>query len=614
MAVTVTSSITGPYIPNGATTVFAFDFKAGSADEIDVYRDTGDGWSVIPSADYTAFVDTDLEGGTVEFTVAPGVGSGSLYIVSEPMFTREGQYTGEGPFTPKGLNAQFDKAAVRDIALKRDVGRSIKAPLGEEADLTLPAAGSRASRFLSFAADGQTIVLSEGTGADLGLRQDLAEIGGQIIRFGRTTVEARLASELYLTDYADLADGPDWTAAIQKAELDAYNAGRALRVPPGVFGYSDDISLRCDVLGSGRLSTRFDKLAAGCTIYHQNGCLRGLTIGPTAVIPGDSSHGLVLNTASRKVTDDVWVQYHGGDGVRFEHGNNCRLAVTSIYNEGRGVFFPAGNDGDNNTCDVWADVRRNGLAGFEIEHNANISLIAGRMRGMVIAQTNGQRAVVNNDFDVILAGRAHNLQVYAEYGPKSVWQRSSLLTSFVQYTSLDWTTFLNEADDTNVISMPPSAANSRVTLVDLFRKIVLFGTNNVGRLELTQIGDRAFSLDALGSGLAQTLALGSTLTIQKNGLPIRATATSGATLNFGSIGAGATVDRTLSPALTAALPAQVAVSASPRFAMPAGIVWSAFVTGGSDPATDPVVITVRCANLTSSPVAVNGVFNISLAV
>ncbi|WP_052757305.1 hypothetical protein [Sphingobium chungbukense] len=169
MAVTVTTTISGPYIPNGATTVFAFDFKAGSADEIEVYRDTGADWELVPGADFTATVDPEQEGGDVEFSVAPAIGSGNLYIVSEPFFTREGQYTGEGPFTPKGLNNQFDKAAVRDLALARDVGRSIRAPLGE-AGFEMPRAALRANKYLAFDAAGGAY-LAEGGPAPLPMWQ-----------------------------------------------------------------------------------------------------------------------------------------------------------------------------------------------------------------------------------------------------------------------------------------------------------------------------------------------------------------------------------------------------------------------------------------------------------
>ena len=187
MAVTVTSTISGPYIPNGATTVFAFDFKAGSADEIEVYRDLADGWEAVPGADYTASVNPDDEGGQVEFSIAPGAGTGDLYIVSTPLFTREGQYTGEGPFTPKGLNNQFDRAAVRDLALARDVGRSIKVPLGEEPAI-LPRVADRALKYLAFDADGQPLpvtgvidlLLNEAVGVPAG-STDMGEPSGDLL-------------------------------------------------------------------------------------------------------------------------------------------------------------------------------------------------------------------------------------------------------------------------------------------------------------------------------------------------------------------------------------------------------------------------------------------------
>ena len=217
MAVTNTTSITGPYFPNGATTVFAFDFKAGSAGEIGVYRDLASGWFLVPSGSYTAFVDPEQEGGTIEFSVAPASGSGNIYIVSDPLFTREGQYTGEGPFTPKGLNNQFDKAAVRDIALKAEVGRAFKVPLGETGG-DYPRADQRANKFLSFDADGDPL-MSSGTGSDAGLREDLASIGGADLigtSNGRTVQDYIDGDKLEIAIVSDTqpVDTPDQRAAL----------------------------------------------------------------------------------------------------------------------------------------------------------------------------------------------------------------------------------------------------------------------------------------------------------------------------------------------------------------------------------------------------------------
>lgn len=60
--------------------------------------------------------------------------------------------------TSKGLNNQFDKAAVRDIALKRDVDRAFKVPLGEAA-IDYPSSADRANRYLAFDADGKPVAL-----------------------------------------------------------------------------------------------------------------------------------------------------------------------------------------------------------------------------------------------------------------------------------------------------------------------------------------------------------------------------------------------------------------------------------------------------------------------
>ena len=250
MAVTVTSSISGPYIPNGATTVFAFDFKAASADEVDVYRDQGEGFVLVPSADYTAAVDPDQEGGTVEFAAAPAIGSGSLYIVSEPLFTREGQYTGEGPFTPKGLNSQFDKAAVRDLALKRDVDRAIKVPLGEEVDISLPSTSSRAGRYLAFDLAGKPVPAS-GSGADGALRTDLAGQdagqGAELVRYNRDVepVDGSVGRTLNilerryvdLADYAASNDTTDAHAAVQAAFTEGHGREIVFSNPRGGLRY-----------------------------------------------------------------------------------------------------------------------------------------------------------------------------------------------------------------------------------------------------------------------------------------------------------------------------------------------------------------------------------------
>lgn len=443
--------------------------------------------------------------------------------------------------------------------------------------------------------------------------------GAALVGFGNTNVYARLASEVFLTDYIHLADlsTNDWTPAIVAAEEAAFSKGKALRIPPGSYGYSNNITFRCEVLGSGFNSTRLLKFAPA-TITFQSGVFSDVMIASEKLIPGDTTDGLILNTTARKYVH-VWCEYHGGDGVRYERGNLSRIIVHSRFNAGRGVFCPLEpvSPGDNKVCNWWVEATGNGLSGYEIEQGDTQAQVGSAHSGVIIAQGNGTRQVADNDYNVILTGVGHNFtNVYAESGQKSAWHRSGLKASRIFYSNISHSTFLDEADDSNEVSYVPSALGSRLTIASRLKKLVLAGVETlIGRLELMQTADRVFLLDALGSGAAQTLALGSSLSITKSGLPMGLKVTSGSTLDFGTVAAGATVDRIVPiAALSAPLPPHVAVSASPRFAISPGIVWSAFLTGGTEPVSDPAVVTVRCANVTGNDIPVSGPFNISFVV
>lgn len=147
MTVTVTSTIEGPLTPNGVTTVFGFPFKVLSGAELEVYRGDPDNWTLIDDALYSVTLSGG-EGGQVVFTTPPAAGTGPLYIVSAPSFQQQGGFAGgEVPFTPTAVSELLDQAAVRALILRRDVGRAIKAPIGDEPGF-LPS--DRAGRVLGF--------------------------------------------------------------------------------------------------------------------------------------------------------------------------------------------------------------------------------------------------------------------------------------------------------------------------------------------------------------------------------------------------------------------------------------------------------------------------------
>lgn len=170
MPVSSEISVTGPYSPNGSTTSFGFDFKAASAEE--VVAIDGDG-AVIPTTLYTVTLDGD-EGGTLTFSVAPQAADyPTLYVVSEPELTQPSNFDNTGPsYNPAALTRALDRAAIRDLKLKREVDRSIRMPFGEVGG-ALPDAASRAGGYLGFNASGEPIATG-GTGDDGSVRPDLA--------------------------------------------------------------------------------------------------------------------------------------------------------------------------------------------------------------------------------------------------------------------------------------------------------------------------------------------------------------------------------------------------------------------------------------------------------
>ncbi|WP_156456022.1 hypothetical protein [Sphingomonas sp. CCH9-E2] len=132
MAVTVGNGVVaGPFTPNGVTTSFAFEFRALAKGDLTVYRGAPDDWDAVDPSLYDVAVNT-VQGGTVQFTAAPAAGY-PLYIAATPLFDQGTEYPGgEAPFTPKSLNAEFDRAAMRAVVLKERVDRAVVVPRGEE--------------------------------------------------------------------------------------------------------------------------------------------------------------------------------------------------------------------------------------------------------------------------------------------------------------------------------------------------------------------------------------------------------------------------------------------------------------------------------------------------
>jgi hypothetical protein len=231
MTINAETDLSGPYYPNGSTTVFPFGFKAPGATEIAVYSVDSLGEATLVSSGYTVTFNGNQEsspGGSVTFASAPAAGP-ALYILLDPDFTQNVGFERGSAWSPEPVNEALDRSAQRDLALRRDLRRSFSVPIGETVP-ALPSAAGRASKFLAFDGSGNPIA-SSGTGADAGLRADLAAPGGAELLFGQPIILGARGGGL-----------PD-TANIAQALADAVAENRSLVFKEGdLFLINDNIS------------------------------------------------------------------------------------------------------------------------------------------------------------------------------------------------------------------------------------------------------------------------------------------------------------------------------------------------------------------------------------
>lgn len=174
MAVSTTNAISGPFTTNGVTVTFPFTFTAPSESEVAVFLRENDTDTAVSTSLYSVTLGAS-GGGSVTFTTAPATGS-DLYITLEPSFTQDIQFEDGSAWLASPVNNANDRAAARDQYLKRDLDRAFKFPFGEVGQ-SLPATSLRIGKYLGFDASGNVAILS-GTGADAGLRDDLAGSNG----------------------------------------------------------------------------------------------------------------------------------------------------------------------------------------------------------------------------------------------------------------------------------------------------------------------------------------------------------------------------------------------------------------------------------------------------
>lgn len=339
MTVSSTEAFSGPFTGNGTNTVFPFTFKAMSAAEVQVRVDGIE----ISSSLYS--VSLAAGGGSVTFATAP-VNGADILIVSAPSFLQDIGFENNGAFLQATHDEVADRSAARDIYLKARVDAIMPE--------TLLLSDSRAGKFLAFDVDGNAVP-SSGTGADTGLRTDLAAADGDaLVRVTPYAGAPALSLNGWLreNDFSlawtgGLGDGVSDNAAALDAAFDRSNR---IVLPPASVDYfvdglvsktlSETTYIDCNgqslrglnmlQLQTGQLSARTitANIARGATVISLNSTT-GLTRGMLLSI---QSSVVVATEHSDTKYDLVKIERVDGLDVHLEAGTN--FAWTTAENSG----------------------------------------------------------------------------------------------------------------------------------------------------------------------------------------------------------------------------------------------------------------------------------------
>jgi hypothetical protein len=326
MSIAGTIRRAGPYATDGVQVDFSFAFKVlNEEDVLVVTTEDGADTDLVYGSDYTVALNADQDsspGGTITVTVAPD--GPELSIISDADIVQPTVFTNTGGFYPRVLNDALDRLT---IFIQQIVEKLTRVPL-------LPLGTRPVGKFPVVLSDG-TFGWSDGTGADGGLRADLAAVGGPgLLGFkqsGTGTADSdaltKLRERLSINDFAgaDPTGTGDSTAAITAAIVEAAASGRALHVD-GVYRYTAQIIVPAGVqfIGNGHIVSDkkqrsdscflkdYDSAAAGGFLFSGSDCS---TMGVQYDSLAGRTGGLVQVTGERWNAPSIAATNAGSFGI-----------------------------------------------------------------------------------------------------------------------------------------------------------------------------------------------------------------------------------------------------------------------------------------------------------
>ena len=305
---TIANDVTysGPYLGNGTTDTYAFSFNVNSTSEVIVYE-LNTATNTLSELSHGSGITITLAGdgtGTAQ-RMAGVLPSGVTWIIRPSRnMLQPTSFTSQTSFYPELHETQMDDIVLMIQQLKDDIDRSVKINPGD-ADyvaktMQLPLLVNMLGKYFSVDASGD-IVGSTGTGADAGLRTDLAASSGSSL----VGYDLGLAHTIPRSVSSRLTDNPclfDWMSAGE--QNDVINRTGLVSVATAINNALSDVQTRGRKIyapsGLYTVDTTLAYPAGGNSVHLVGEVATGPTFNGTEFIWAGSASGTLMDTTGAR--------------------------------------------------------------------------------------------------------------------------------------------------------------------------------------------------------------------------------------------------------------------------------------------------------------------------
>ncbi|WP_417070838.1 hypothetical protein [Niveibacterium terrae] len=364
----------GPYVGNDVATAFAFSFKVFAATDLLVILTDASGAEneLTLSADYSVALNSNQDsnpGGTVALPAALASGT-KLTITSSIAPLQATDLTNQGGFYPKVITNALDKLTILVQQLFNGLSRSIKLPISNGEDGTLPA-GDRSSTAVGFDASGKLALIGLQTGT--ALADMAASTGAALIGFLQSGVGAvkrtildKIRDRVSVKDFGAVGNwngtkGSDDTSAFTRAINYVNSTNKTLWVDADVSGNYKISAALPTLLSAGGIEMEavgYDHTSKGVIEVVGSGFTAVTISGNPArcnlavVGTGNAANGILFQNPAAARVGKIRAMQLDGFGIKFNKiwDSTIEHAMVELCGNSTEYAFSMNDDGD--TCNM----------------------------------------------------------------------------------------------------------------------------------------------------------------------------------------------------------------------------------------------------------------------